>query len=451
MRIRHWLEKAFIPLLWGRRFYAKVLGPFDRILVPADTGAAPPPALNALCRHSDARDADWRRGAEELGLDLDTSRFHRKGWEFAQVIYGLRRLRLLTPGSELLDIGAGHEELIYFLANRVKRVHAVDLYADPWAGGEGEDDVLIHPEKYAPFAFERDRLRLARMDARQLDFADESFDAVVSLSAIEHFGKRREIIRALREMQRVLKPGGVAAITTEVRLNRLGGRHDSFPLPRLLALAAAAGFAAIPPPRLSVEEEFLRDPVALPMETRRTPHVVLRFLNTIFTSFSLFLVKPPSVGPLSRQAVTGDEQAAPLRPFVYRAAWSLLDSPRRVAAGERFAVRLEVENSGDVGWFRNRLAPAGAAPVFPETRSPGHAVRLGVTLLGRDGPLAGYRLCRFELPRDVGPGERVTLELDFPPIAATGDFVIRLDMLKELCFWFADRGSPVIEIPLAVI
>jgi len=56
------------------------------------------------------------------------------------------------------------------------------------------------------------------MDARQLDFADASFDAVFSLSSIEHFGGPEGITRSAAEIGRVLKPGGVAFLVTEMFL-----------------------------------------------------------------------------------------------------------------------------------------------------------------------------------------------------------------------------------------
>jgi SAM-dependent methyltransferase len=54
------------------------------------------------------------------------------------------------------------------------------------------------------------------MDARALDFPDDSFDAVVSFSSIEHFGDADDIARAASEIGRVLRPGGYAFLVTEV-------------------------------------------------------------------------------------------------------------------------------------------------------------------------------------------------------------------------------------------
>ena len=57
------------------------------------------------------------------------------------------------------------------------------------------------------------------MDALDLRFADSSFDGVFSSSSIEHFGDHDDVRRALAEIRRVLKPGGIAALSTEYRID----------------------------------------------------------------------------------------------------------------------------------------------------------------------------------------------------------------------------------------
>ncbi len=57
------------------------------------------------------------------------------------------------------------------------------------------------------------------MDATALEFPDAAFDLVYSFHALEHIPDDRA---ALREMNRVLKPGGVACIGTPNRLRWVG-------------------------------------------------------------------------------------------------------------------------------------------------------------------------------------------------------------------------------------
>jgi SAM-dependent methyltransferase len=56
------------------------------------------------------------------------------------------------------------------------------------------------------------------MDMRALDFADETFDFVWSISSVEHVDSVEDIVTAFREVERVLKPGGHALITSEWNL-----------------------------------------------------------------------------------------------------------------------------------------------------------------------------------------------------------------------------------------
>ena len=58
-------------------------------------------------------------------------------------------------------------------------------------------------------------------DVRKLPFADESFDAVVSLSTLDHFDALSEIEVSLAEIARVLRPGGTLLLTLDNLVNPL--------------------------------------------------------------------------------------------------------------------------------------------------------------------------------------------------------------------------------------
>jgi len=68
---------------------------------------------------------------------------------------------------------------------------------------------------------ELDGISLLRGDAHRLPFADESFDCVTCLEAVEFMSDPR---RALCEMMRVLVPGGVMMVS-----NRVGAEASLFP------------------------------------------------------------------------------------------------------------------------------------------------------------------------------------------------------------------------------
>jgi SAM-dependent methyltransferase len=149
------------------------------------------------------------------------ARRHRKNWEYAMLTLFFEERGLLREDAEILSVGAGHETVLFWLANRVGKVVATDIYGEG-AFGEQEADrtMLTDPASFSPYPYREDHLEVLHMDARQLDFPDDSFDAVFSLSSIEHFGSWADIRRSAQEVGRVLRPGGAAFIATECFLGR---------------------------------------------------------------------------------------------------------------------------------------------------------------------------------------------------------------------------------------
>lgn len=58
-------------------------------------------------------------------------------------------------------------------------------------------------------------MAIARADARSLPFATGSFDAIASNSTLDHFQRPEEIEQSLRELHRILRPGGELMITLD--------------------------------------------------------------------------------------------------------------------------------------------------------------------------------------------------------------------------------------------
>ena len=131
-----------------------------------------------------------------------------------------QNLGVLREDARVLGVGAGYEATIYWLTRKVGKVVATDLYSadDAWSETDSSAEMLIDPGKFWEGDWEPDRLEVRDMNALELDFADDSFDGVFSSSSIEHFGGFGEIRRSIEEIYRVLRPGGVAALATEFRL-----------------------------------------------------------------------------------------------------------------------------------------------------------------------------------------------------------------------------------------
>jgi ubiquinone/menaquinone biosynthesis C-methylase UbiE len=107
----------------------------------------------------------------------------------------------LRPGLRVLDLGSGRGATSVFLA----RECSVDVVAcDLWVQAERAAKVFDE-------AGVADRVAAVSADVRDLPFADEEFDAIISIDAFEYFGTDVHLLPCLL---RVLKPGGSIAMST---------------------------------------------------------------------------------------------------------------------------------------------------------------------------------------------------------------------------------------------
>lgn len=170
--------------------------------------------MNKLC---DA--ADWAcPDIERIVRDKlhEVPRFLRKQWEFATIYRELERRGLLHERSSGISFGSATEVMLYAVAREVSHVWATDLYGTDatWDIARTDDPTELVRSR-APFSYPEERLSAKSMDMREITFPDATFDFAYSSCAIEHIGERADFIRHLREVARVLKPGGVYAFTTE--------------------------------------------------------------------------------------------------------------------------------------------------------------------------------------------------------------------------------------------
>jgi SAM-dependent methyltransferase len=108
--------------------------------------------------------------------------------------------------EHVLDVGVGSGLTLFGCAQKLTNGRAVgiDLFLDDSGGGTAETFW-----KNAAHEGLKDRVELEIADARDMPFADSSFDVIVSTSALHHVLGGSEARRQVaREMVRVLKPGG---------------------------------------------------------------------------------------------------------------------------------------------------------------------------------------------------------------------------------------------------
>jgi SAM-dependent methyltransferase len=264
--------------------------------IPVPDRAVPPYTLNAVCHPDFWDDPEWLQVQRALELPRGDDERHRKRFEWVQCVYGLERLGVLGPQATVLGVGAGHERVLFYLANRSAMTVATDLYTGAFTespAAEADPGFARDPGHYAPFPFRRDHLAVIRADGTLLPFRQGAFDAVYSLSSIEHFGGHAAASVAMREMARVLKPGGIACVATELVL--AGGEHPEFFTPEALQRHVVAESGLVPVERLHqrpLPQALLDDPVWLDGDICKNPHLVLGRGEHRWTSVVLFLRKP---------------------------------------------------------------------------------------------------------------------------------------------------------------
>ena len=217
-------------------------------------------------------------------LDLPSRRL--KGLKIERLLHLAERCQPIR----MLEIGTGSGGIAHYFATHTTlqcAVTAVDV-VDQRLIDEGYEFHLVQDTT--------------------LPFADRSFDVVLSNHVIEHVGERSAQLAHLREIRRIMAPGGVGYLavpnrwmlvephyrliflswfprrlrTPYLRLMRRGERYDCEPLSMLQldALLAEAGFAG-----LHLEVDALRATLAI----EGTHGLGARFVNWLPDAFLVHL------------------------------------------------------------------------------------------------------------------------------------------------------------------
>lgn len=144
----------------------------------------------------------------ELMTGFKVLYFWNRRWEYPFMMHTIKH------GSEvgrILDAGAGKSLLPFWMNAQGFSVTALDIddgsfYAtgalEAWYRQQNE---LLNST-----------VEFVQGDVENLDYPGETFDAVCSMSVLEHVS---DPLRALRELWRVLKPGGICGLTVDVSLD----------------------------------------------------------------------------------------------------------------------------------------------------------------------------------------------------------------------------------------
>jgi SAM-dependent methyltransferase len=252
-----------------------------------------------MCTESQFREpryAQWCRALKEIPA------LHRKLWEFVYTLQVLETAGLLQPGRRGLGFGCGREPLAALMAARGCEVVATDLDAAASAG-HGWIETDQHAARLddlndrgicPPEQFER-RVRFLSADMNAIPEALSGFDFVWSCCSLEHLGSIEHGLGFVRRAMRCLRPGGIAAHTTEFNLSSnlrtvesrdlsVFRRHD---LERLVRDLKREGHSAWPL-NFNPGDGPIDRYVDLP-PYRSEPHLKLRLDRFVITSIGLVI------------------------------------------------------------------------------------------------------------------------------------------------------------------
>jgi SAM-dependent methyltransferase len=138
------------------------------------------------------------------GRELGANLLH---FQFLPAFYARRDIRRDGPAltGRLLDLGCGNQPYRPFLPPEVEYI-GLD-----YPPTRAAFNPKVRPEVYG--------------DARTLPFADQSFDAALCFQVLEHVDRPEAVVR---EIQRVLKPGGLGFISAPFCYNLHMEPHDFF-------------------------------------------------------------------------------------------------------------------------------------------------------------------------------------------------------------------------------
>jgi arsenite methyltransferase len=123
-------------------------------------------------------------------------------------------------GDEIdLDVGCGRGLLVVGAARRLSSGKAVGV--DVWLRGALSDNRAVVVPENAMLEGVADRVEVKHGDARRLPFVDAGFDVVISNFVLHEMKQRSDRELMVREMVRVLKPGGRVALVDFIFYRRV--------------------------------------------------------------------------------------------------------------------------------------------------------------------------------------------------------------------------------------
>jgi SAM-dependent methyltransferase len=331
----------------------------------------------------------------------------------------------LGKAMTVLDFGAG----TCWLSHLIAKLNCAVICCDP--SSRALEIGRRFFEEHPPLAHELLPPRFLPFDGHALGLDDESVDRIICFDAFHHVPNQAEV---LRELGRVLRPGGIAGFSEPGRYHSRAPQsqydmrnhrvlENDIDLNEIFSLARSAGFTEVKVRTLndlviSLEQyNALFKDSAASLELRSAAWQ--RMHDTMLNRTVFFLHK----GELRR-----DSRGH------HGLAHRMTVDPERVSSpnGEPVTLTFTITNTGTALWL---------------TEGPGifGLVRLACHLYDEQGALLNLDHFRCELPKAVEPGETVRMTVTVP-VSERRPCSLAFDLVAEGVRWFEKEGSKPVPV-----
>jgi len=341
---------------------------------------------------------------------------------FAHLVGGLH----LAPGMTVLDFGAGTCWTTRILAQLGCAMIATDVSSTALDLGKTLFDRL-------PPIGDTPAPRFLRFNGHRVDLPDSSVDRIICFDAFHHVPNPSEV---MRELGRVLRPGGIAgfsepgpnhskAARSQYEMKNYVAFENDVVMKDIWAWARAAGFSGLELAIFSTES-----------------------YRVSLTEFDDFLSGGAPLDAYGRQL--RDFLAGHQTFFLRKGGTAAIDSRERGGLRGEIAIQLVAADLPKDSFIRGQATVQNTGRAFwLPSSTPAGGVNLGVHLRSRDGQPITVDFARIPLEGTTLPGhmQHVAFELAPPP---PGEYLLEFDLVSERVGWFQMNGSATTTVAIRV-